>query len=309
MFGSAEMTRSTFKDQKEFSEFKRVLEVFKDEITKQGIIAGIPMGQNPFSRVCNFIALLDTQSIHIVVDDTPIGGVPDHVYADERSRNQQIKIDEVIGLSVRDLGYRDPIGLSIPANLMSKSISDITVFLSSYLINVIGQLKQHLLMKMIQMPPGFQHVGRFLPAFLKDHPDVSKNVFLMMRFRSEDLYNNIFNTIKSELKNYGLNVLRADDKDYTGDLWENVVLYMLCSGYGLAVFEEIDIREFNPNVALELGFMTATNKRCLLLKDKRMPKLPTDVVGKLYKEFDTYNIAPTISSCIKTWVRDIGLIP
>jgi hypothetical protein len=68
-----------------------------------------------------------------------------------------------------------------------------------------------------------------------------------------------------------LSVLRADDKDYTGDLWENVCLYMLGCRFGVAVFEEIDQREFNPNVAFELGFMTAHGKRCPLLKDQRKP--------------------------------------
>jgi len=307
MFSGAEMTSSTFKDEKDFRSLRTVLNVFRDEITNKGLQAGIPIGLNPFSRPCNFLVLVDIQSIHIVIDDTSIGGMPDHTYLDERARNQQIRLDEVIGLSFRDFGFRNPIGLSLSLNIITQNKTDISNSISHSLSNIVSQLKQRLLIKSVNIPSGFEHMVRFLPAFLKDNPDIQKNVFLMMRFRTGDQYTKIVDAIKTELSNYGLKVLRADDKDYTGDLWENVVLYILCSGYGIAVFEEIDVREFNPNIALELGFMIATNKRCLLLKDKRMPKLPTDVVGKLYKEFDTYDISKTIKSCIKTWVRDIGV--
>jgi nucleoside 2-deoxyribosyltransferase len=85
------------------------------------------------------------------------------------------------------------------------------------------------------------------------------------------------------------------------------VSYILGSKYGIAVFEEIDEREFNPSVALELGFMLAQNKRCLILKDRRMPRMPTDIVGKLYKEFDTYDITASITAAVESWIRDIGL--
>ncbi len=53
--------------------------------------------------------------------------------------------------------------------------------------------------------------------------------------------------------------------------------------------------------------MMAHGKRCLLLKDQRMPKMPTDVVGKLYKEFDSYNITNSIRVAADRWTRDLGL--
>ncbi len=110
---------------------------------------------------------------------------------------------------------------------------------------------------------------------------------------------------KHELVNGQL--LRADDKNYSDDLWENVCLYMLGCNYGVAVFEEIDEREFNPNIALELGFMMAANKRCLIMKDSRMPKMPTDIIGKLYKLLDTYHIEESIAACIEDWIHDLGM--
>ena len=83
---------------------------------------------------------------------------------------------------------------------------------------------------------------------------------------------------------------------------------MMGCGYGVCIFEEIDEREFNPNVPLEYGFMRAMNRHVLLLKDIRMPKLPTDMTGKLYRNFDTYNITLTIREQISQWAeRDLGL--
>jgi hypothetical protein len=159
----------------------------------------------------------------------------------------------------------------------------------------------------IFIPQGFQHLRRFLPTFLDDHPNTETNVFLMMRFKKGEQYNAIERVVREKFREHGFTVMRADDKDYTGDLWENVCLYMVGCKYGVAIFEEIDEREFNPSVALELGFMMANGKRCLLLKDQRMPKMPTDIVGKLYKQFDTYNIAQTVSEAVDSWFKDIGL--
>lgn len=49
-----------------------------------------------------------------------------------------------------------------------------------------------------------------------------------------------------------------------------------------------------PDVPLEYRFMRAMNRQVLLLKDNRMPKMPSDMTGKLYRTFDTYNITMTI---------------
>jgi hypothetical protein len=160
----------------------------------------------------------------------------------------------------------------------------------------------------VALPDGFRYLAEDLRAFLRDHPDPAKNVFLMMRFRTGQHYDDIARAIRDEMTAHGLNVVRADDKDYTGDLWTNVCVYMLGCSHGIAVFEEIDEREFNPSVALELGFMEALNKRCLLLKDGRMPKMPTDIVGKLYEEFDIFNIDASVRRGVRAWLHDLGLL-
>ena len=136
------------------------------------------------------------------------------------------------------------------------------------------------------------------------------NVFIMMRYRDDEKYQLIESAIKSALSKYGLTSRLAKDRAFFDNLWDNIVFYMKNSKYGLSVFEEIDDREFNPNISMELGYLYALDRRCLLLKDKRMPRLPTDICGKIYKDFDTYDIEKSIQNKITEWCKnDLGLLP
>ncbi|MCI4012830.1 hypothetical protein MPN20_15285 [Brevibacterium sp. ZH18] len=46
----------------------------------------------------------------------------------------------------------------------------------------------------------------------------------------------------------------------------------------------------------------------LLLKEKRLPRVPSDVVHRLYKEFDIFDIDSSINREIKRWIGvDLGL--
>jgi len=136
------------------------------------------------------------------------------------------------------------------------------------------------------------------------------NVFIMMRYRDNEKYQLIERVIKSSLLNFGLSSRLAKDRVFFDNLWENLVFYMRNSKYGISVFEEIDEREFNPNISMELGYLYALDRRCLLLKDKRMPRLPTDICGKIYKNFDTYDLEKSLHNKITEWCKnDLGLLP
>jgi hypothetical protein len=103
--------------------------------------------------------------------------------------------------------------------------------------------------------------------------DVPKEraVFVMMRYQETPQFEQIVSVITSTLPAHGLEPRLARDKAYSRDLWENVRIYMHACEFGIAVFEEIDARSFNPNVAIELGYMYALRKQVLLLKERRMP--------------------------------------
>lgn len=101
--------------------------------------------------------------------------------------------------------------------------------------------------------------------------------------------------------------MRADDKEYTDDLWDNVLTYLYGCDYAIAVFDQINYREFNPNVALEVGFLLAQCKRVLLLKDVSISVMPADIVGKIYRPFNTYDPLRSIPPQIKKWLEDYGI--
>lgn len=157
---------------------------------------------------------------------------------------------------------------------------------------------------------GLQHLEPHLREFLLDHPDPDKNVFVMMRFQPSPQIELIHSTIKNTLAARGFHALRADDRDYTGELWSNIEVYLTGARLGIAVFEAIDTRDFNPNVSLELGYMLGRRKRVLILKEQRLPNLPADVVHRLYKPFDMFNIESSVALEVGRWVDvDLGAGP
>jgi hypothetical protein len=136
------------------------------------------------------------------------------------------------------------------------------------------------------------------------------NVFVMMRYSETSPFRSLEESIRSSLQRYGLRMRLAKDRSLHDDLWENIRLYMTSSRYGIAVFEQIHEREFNPNISLELGYMYALGRRCLLLKDRGMPRLPTDACGKIYRDFDPFDIEETTTKQVTAWCEnDLGLSP
>lgn len=142
-----------------------------------------------------------------------------------------------------------------------------------------------------------------------DYPIADLNVFLMMRFIRGEQYTRVVECITQTLQRYGLYALRADDRTYKDQLWENVRAYMGACRYGIAIFEDIDKRDFNPNISIELGYMLGTKPplSVLILKERRLESLPTDILGHLYKEFDAFHIQETIEPAVRQWLRDIGI--
>lgn len=154
------------------------------------------------------------------------------------------------------------------------------------------------------LPTEHQYLEPFLRKFYQDHPVFERNIFLIMRFQGEAPFQDIVATIRDECAKRHLNVVRADDKEYTDDLWDNVMTYMYGCSAAIAIFDEINYREYNPNVALEVGFLLGKGKRVLLLKDQALRVMPADLVRKIYRSFNTYAPRETIPSQITKWLTD-----
>jgi hypothetical protein len=61
------------------------------------------------------------------------------------------------------------------------------------------------------------------------------------------------------------------------------------------------------NLFLEVGYMLGLGKEVLVLKDKTLRALPTDLIGRLYREFDTRSVGNTVPAEVERWLTDKGL--
>ncbi|GEM_PF-2744619 len=153
-----------------------------------------------------------------------------------------------------------------------------------------------------------------------DKQAFDKTVFLMMPFETDIEYRKLTEVIKAECQRWGYRAIRVDDADriYSDRLWDNLIINMLSAKYGIAVYvsepvvdrlKKDEVRLFsNPNVALEFGFFKSRGQDVLLLKDKNS-KLPADLQGFLWSEFDIKNPDMTVPKKIEIWLRGIqGLL-
>ena len=147
-----------------------------------------------------------------------------------------------------------------------------------------------------------------LTSFLTDNPKYNKNCFLIMSFAGTKFHQEILLELKAILQEYGLNLLRADDQGYADDVLTNIETYIYGCGTAIAVFERIQGEIYNPNVSFEVGYMAGLNKPICYLKEKTLPKLQSDLVSKLYVEFDVSNIAESLRAGIYKWLKDKKLV-
>lgn len=177
----------------------------------------------------------------------------------------------------------------------------------------VGGAQLHSQLAMVQIPPEYTKLQEPVKDFFLDRDrrceSYERNVFIMTRFsKSNTVLSSIDAAIRDTLSRHGLFGHRADDRCYPPDrnLWDNVCTYMICCSFGVAVLEDVVEKEFNPNVALEYGFMRALGKRVLLLKERQFAAR-SDILGTLWEEFDSYAISDTVPLAISRWLRDVGI--
>jgi len=141
----------------------------------------------------------------------------------------------------------------------------------------------------------------------KEDNSSKKTAFIMTSFSGN--HTTIIEKIKETLINKGIDGFIATDKEYEEDLFANIQVYMHCCDFGIGIFTKIDnIATFNPNLSLEVGYMMGLGKKVCYLKEKKCDKLDTDLLSKLYKEFDAFNINKTLPDVLIKWLEDKGII-
>jgi hypothetical protein len=156
-------------------------------------------------------------------------------------------------------------------------------------------------------PPSLVPVLR---DFLAMHP-FDKNVFGMTRFPDEekaapiDPVKPALEVARKVCELHGLEFHLASDRAMDDDLWTNIAAHMWASRYGIAFFEDLAVpkRGVNYNLTIEVGGMLMTGRRCALLKDGSISKMPTDLVGKIYKPVELRKPA-SVEKALHDWIRD-----
>lgn len=151
-----------------------------------------------------------------------------------------------------------------------------------------------------------------LRAFLEEHA-FDSNVFGMTRFPEEqdgsdpDPLAGVLDAIREACALHGLEFHLASDRMIVDDLWANVAAHMWACRYGIAFFEDRKGRGINYNLTIEVGSMLMAGRRLALLKDGSIDRLPTDLVGKIYKSVDLDDLDGT-TAAVHVWLRDdLGL--
>lgn len=279
---------------------RALLDDFGDCVSRRLSALGLPPHASPLFRPFSLVAVRDTGQV--LVGLGPALGMAQLSWLDRPTEFHPSAA--MVDLLQNQLGWEVSAVISLPLPTDPQRAAKLEALAAAHAkevetLNALGKLGdiQHV-----------RHLDNDLRRFLEDHPEPSRNVFIMMRFSDTPQMQQIHRAIVAGLKEHGMNAVRADDRDYTGELWSNIEVYLTGCQYGIAVFEDIDQRDFNPNVSLELGYLMGRGKRTLLLKEKRLPRVPTDVVHRLYKEFDGYDIENSIRREVGQWItRDLRI--
>jgi hypothetical protein len=126
-----------------------------------------------------------------------------------------------------------------------------------------------------------------------------KSVFLMIKYRKRN--KNLISKIKSVLSEHGMNGILASEHNLTDDLYNPIACLLSCSR-GIAVFDKAEVgQKFNPNVAYELGMLHLLGRGCLILKHQSLKTLHTDILMKLYNEYETPEAA---GMKVRKWISN-----
>ncbi|MBU1683637.1 hypothetical protein KJ742_06885 [Patescibacteria group bacterium] len=196
---------------------------------------------------------------------------------------------------------------SFPVNVAADKLDDYIQSIVVQYVNTVLQSQKKPEKTISEEAASTPEIASGIEKFRSDFPVGKKTAFIIMQFSETKLHKEIVGCIRDVLGKHDIVALRADDKQYMDDLFPNVKVYIHACDFGIAVFDRITEDDFNPNVSLEVGYMLGMGKNVLLLKDKTLKSLPTDLTGKLYKQFNTLEIPNSLPEQIEKWLADKGL--
>jgi hypothetical protein len=138
------------------------------------------------------------------------------------------------------------------------------------------------------------------------------NVLCMTRFprpdKADDPIGAVIETAEKALQAHGLKLHKASDAIVEDTLWANVAAYMWGCQYGFALFEDRVGEGVNYNLVIEVGSMLMAGRQTALLRDvPTVEKMPSDLVGHIYKPVD-FGDVKTVANAAHLWAADdLGL--
>ncbi len=276
---------------------------FGKNLAKLGRSYQIPASQLAIFKM-NFLFIgKDTSDYHFVFVDKAGGNQINYKNLTGFGKVSTEQLIHQIRIEVGEVHW----ATSIPVTTVSKISDDKIEELASQYVKAILEAMKQKTEKISDDAITIPEIAKEIEAFNADHKG-KKTAFIIMQFSKTNAHDKIVQTIKDTLNNHGIVGLRADDKEYADDLFANIKTYMHCCDFGISVFERILEDNFNPNVSIEVGYMMGLRKNVCLLKDQTLKNLPTDLIGKLYKEFDPQDVEKTLPDQLEKWMKDKGII-
>lgn len=276
---------------------------FGGKVAKLGRDYQIPASQLSIFKM-NFLFIgRDTSDYHFVFVDKAGGNQINYKNLSEFGKVSTDQLIYQIRIEVGEVHWATSIPISIIANISDKKIEELANQYVKAILEAMKQKTEKISDDAITIP----EIAKEIEAFNADH-NGKKTAFIIMQFSKTSAHDKIVQTIKDTLKKYGIIGLRADDKEYADDLFANIKTYMHCCNFGIGVFERILEDNFNPNVSIEVGYMMGLRKNVCLLKDQTLKNLPTDLMGKLYKQFNPQDVEKTLPDQVEKWMKDKGII-
>lgn len=280
-----------------------IVKSFGEKVRKYALALQVPASLLKVQQCTFLFVAKDTASIHFVFADAPGGNSLNYRDLSTNGRLELQSIVHQVRIEVGEVAW----AFSCPLNVALAELEGYIQTIVQQYVNSVLQSQQkpskHISSEAVSLP----EIASGLEKFRTDYPIGTKTAFIIMQFGNTKPHQAIVTCIKDTLKKHGITALRADDKEYMDNLFPNIKTYMHACDFGVAVYDRITEDDFNPNVSLEVGYMLGMGKNVLLLKDKTLKSLQTDLTGKLYKAFDTTDIANTLPQHLEKWLSDRGL--
>lgn len=167
------------------------------------------------------------------------------------------------------------------------------------------------------IPPGLAPKV-WLPALerLNRAYPFERNIFLITRYpsRDEDVLTEVIKRAKRVCDAHGFHLLRADAQHADPILPNNVFAHMWASQYGLALMEAFGDPPdkppaINENLIFEVASMLMVGRRCAIVKDSGVKKVPTDMSAHIRHTVGFADPAAVEATFHQAMVKDFDSAP